>query len=470
MREPSRRPYRAQARTQAKAAASAPPARAGLSARQLAVRLVSAVIEDRQPLDQAWSRATRTAQFIALDTRDRAFARSLAATTLRRQGELELALAAFLEKPLPADKGHLWSILLIGATQLLCLGMPPHAVVDLSVELARHDRGARRFAKLTNAVLRRVSEKGAAILENEDRVRLNIPGWLLERWEANYGPEVARRICEASLREAPVDISLKAATADAAAAQAWADRLGGRVLSTGSVRLIQRGGRIEELPGYGEGAWWVQDAAAALVVRAAGPVAGLAVADLCAAPGGKTASLADAGASVTAVDVSQPRLARLEDNLKRLALAADVVCADIAQWVPGRSFDVVLLDAPCSATGTIRRHPDLLRLKRPEDIVRIGQLQSQLLARAATYVAPGGLLLYSTCSLEPEEGLAQVEAFLAAHGAFRRAPLVAAEIGAEAGWITPEGDLRTLPCHLVLEPEELSGLDGFYVARMRRCD
>jgi 16S rRNA (cytosine967-C5)-methyltransferase len=212
----------------------------------------------------------------------------------------------------------------------------------------------------------------------------------------------------------------------------------------------------------------VQDAAAALVARVAGDVAGLAVADLCAAPGGKTAALAAAGAHVTAVDVSATRLDRLRENLKRLILAAEVVEADAAAWSPGRAFDVVLLDAPCTATGTIRRHPDILRLKRPEDVGRMAELQRRLLAHAATLVRPGGLLVYATCSLEPEEGEQQIEAFLAAHPDFQRLPIAAAEIGAEPEWINANGDLRTLMFHVKQLPADLSGIDGFYVARLRR--
>jgi 16S rRNA (cytosine967-C5)-methyltransferase len=381
---------------------------------------------------------------------------------LRRQGELEHVLGAFLERPLPADKGYLWPILLTGAAQLVCLRLPAHAVVDLAVETTRRDRAAHRFAKLTNAVLRRVAERGEQLLSSQDRLRLNIPDWLWQRWSAAYGEAAARRIAEASLKEAPLDISAKAD------ARGWAERLGGRLLPTGSVRLAP-GGRVEDLAGYAEGAWWVQDAAAALVTRVAGDVAGKTVADLCAAPGGKTASLVTAGAHVTAVDVSASRLSRLRENLQRLRLTAEVVEADAATWSPGRTFDVVILDAPCTATGTIRRHPDILRLKGPEDVVRMAGVQRAMLVQAATLVAPGGALVYSTCSLEPEEGAAQIEAFLGAHGEdFDRVVISAPEIAGEADWITPAGDLRTLPFHMSLEPDALAGMDGFYVARLRR--
>jgi 16S rRNA (cytosine967-C5)-methyltransferase len=386
----------------------------------------------------------------------------VAATVLRRHGELEHVLNAFIERPLPPDKGQLWPILLCAAAQLLCLELPAHAVVDLSVELGRRDRGAHRFAKLSNAVLRRVSERGAALIAAQDAVRLNIPAWLWQRWTQAYGVATARRIAEASLKEAALDLSLKPAED----ANAWAERLGGFVLPTGGIRLKSHG-RIEDLSGYGEGAWWVQDAAAALVGRLAGDVAGRIVADLCAAPGGKTAALAARGAAVTAVDISPTRLERTKANLDRLKLTASLVAADVATWAPGTGFDVVILDAPCTATGTIRRHPDILRLKAAEDVGHMAELQGRLLANAASLVKPNGLLLYSTCSLEPEEGAQQIAAFLAAHGGFRRVPVLAEEVGGDAGAITPAGELRTLPCHGP-QASPAGGMDGFYVARLRR--
>jgi 16S rRNA (cytosine967-C5)-methyltransferase len=299
------------------------------------------------------------------------------------------------------------TILLAGAAQLICLETPPHAAVGLAVEAVRRERGAARFAGLANAVLRRVAAEGRAILENRDRSELNIPRWLMERWRATYGHDMAQSIAKASLREAALDISLK----QGADAGLWVEKLGGTLLPTGSIRR-PADGRIEDLPGYAGGAWWVQDAAAALVARIAGEVSGRTVADLCAAPGGKTAQLASAGGIVTAVDVSPKRLERLDANLRRLGLSAEVVTADAATWRPDRTFDVVVLDAPCTATGTIRRHPDILRLKLAEDIGRLATQQAAMLANAARLVRPGGTLVYSTCSLEPEEGQERIEAFL----------------------------------------------------------
>jgi 16S rRNA (cytosine967-C5)-methyltransferase len=394
----------------------------------------------------------------AIEPRDRAFARMLAATVLRRQGELEHVLGAFLDRPLPRSAGRMRPILLAGAAQILCLGTPPHAAVGLAVEAARREPGGARFAGLANAVLRRVGAQGKALLAGQDAVRLNIPHWLWRRWSDTYGEADARRIAEASLKEAALDISLK----PGADADAWAQRLGGRVLATGSIRLAAHG-RIEDLPGYAEGAWWVQGAAAGLIVHAAGRVAGRAVADLCAAPGGKTAGLAAAGARVTAVDDSARRLERLRDNLRRLDLAAEVIVADVTSWAPERTFDAVILDAPCTATGTISRHPDVLRLKAPADVARMARVQHAMLTNAASLVRPGGVLVYSTCSLEPEEGVGQVEGFLQRQPAFRRVPIEAEDIGAEPAWISG-GDLRTLPFHL----GELGGIEGFYAARLQR--
>jgi 16S rRNA (cytosine967-C5)-methyltransferase len=438
-------------------------AAAGSEARDLAHRLIAGVLIDQRPFEQVLADLADRPKAAALEPRDRAFARVLATTVLRRQGELEHVLNAFLERPLPKEAARIGVILLTGAAQLICLGTPPHAAVDMAVEAVRRERGGARFANLTNAILRRVADKGAALLQGQDCVMLNVPAWIRDRWRSAYGDDVARAIATASLKEAPLDISLK----PGADAQDWAERLGGRVLPTGSIRLAAHG-RIEDLPGYNDGVWWVQDAAAALVARVEGDVAGRTVADLCAAPGGKTAGLAGAGARVTAVDVSPKRLERLNANLQRLGLSAEVVAADAVNWAPERTFDVVIVDAPCTATGTIRRHPDILRLKRPEDIGRMADLQSRLLANAARLVQPGGTLVYSTCSLEPEEGEQQIEAFLGGNPDFGRVPIAANELGAEPLWITAAGDLRTLPHYLEQTPPELSGIDGFYVARLRR--
>jgi 16S rRNA (cytosine967-C5)-methyltransferase len=395
-----------------------------------------------------------------LEPRDRAFARAIASTVLRRLGELEAVLGSFVDKP-PRTQGQAWPILLSGAAQLLFLETPPHAAISLAVDQVRADRRTPHLAGLVNAVLRKVATEGAARLAALDGPAVNVPGWLRERWSAAYGADAARAIAVASLREAALDLSVKGDAAQ------WAELLGGIVVPTGSVRVAARG-PVEDLAGYGEGAWWVQDAAAALPARLLGPVGGLSVADLCAAPGGKTAELAASGARVTAVEASSARIGRLSANLSRLRLEADVVLADAAAYNPGRTFDAVLLDAPCTATGTIRRHPDILRLKRPDDAARLAVDQARLLDAAARLVRPGGQLIYCTCSLEREEGPDQIARFLAVAHGFRRRPLESRDVGGCAEFISPDGDLRTLPSHWPHETPSMAGLDGFFAARLER--
>lgn len=440
-----------------------PPPPAGLDSRRLAIRLIEAVLDRHQPLEAALSDIDRGGHLKDMAVRDRAFARLIAATVIRHYGSLGIVVDRFLEKPLPADGRRARLILIACAAQLLDLGTPAHAAISLAVEQCQRDGSAHRFSRLVNAVARRVATEGPAVLASLDRITLDVPSWMLARWTAAYGEETARQIADASLREASVDLSVKSDAAE------WATKLGGVVLPTGSVRLSAPG-RIEDLDGYADGTWWVQDAAAALPARILGPVAEKEIADLCAAPGGKTMELAAAGARVTAIDQSASRMRRLETNLARTGLrdAVEVVVADVETWAPGRTFDAVLLDAPCTATGTIRRHPDILHAKTVEDIARLSAQQARLLNAAAALVKPGGLLVFCTCSLEPEEAADQVPAFLAANPKFRRLPIKAREIGAEAGWITADGDLRTLPHHLASVPGAAPGLDGFYVARFKR--
>ena len=434
---------------------------AGLLPRALAVELIAEVIDKGRTLDEALAGSMSHRDYGALAANDRGLARAIAATVLRRHGQLAAIVGTFIERPLPKERGRLTHILMAAAAQLVFLGIAPHAVINIAVEQSRADPRARRFDRLTNAVLRRVAERGAEIATAQDAVRLNIPDWLWSRWAAAYGEETARQIAEASLRTAPLDITTKGD------AEEWSERLGGTLLPTGSIRLIADG-RVETLPGFEEGAWWVQDAAAALPARLLGPVAGASIADVCAAPGGKTAELAAQGAQVTAVEIDGRRIQRLKSNLARLRLDAEVVEADAAEWEPGRTFDGVLLDAPCLATGTIRRHPDILHLKRGSDLGRLGAIQARLLENAARLVKPGGLLVYCTCSLEPEEGPQQIARFLAsAPEVWERFPIRSGEAGIAPEWITPDGDLRTFPFYMSLDAPEISGMDGFYAARLR---
>ena len=352
--------------------------------------------------------------------------------------------------------------MLCAAAQLIFLKSPPHAVINLSVFQVSVDNRARRFSRLANAVLRRISEQGAGIAALQDEAMVNTPEWLWERWGNFYGAEEAARIGAQHLSEPPLDLSVKSD------GQGWADKLGGIVLPTGSVRFAPKG-RIEEMHGFDEGEWWVQDAAASLPAKLLGDVRGRTVADLCAAPGGKTAQLAHAGAKVTAVDVSAKRLERLAGNLARLKLSAETIAADAVNWRPDAAFDAVLLDAPCSATGTIRRHPDIPYLKRPSDIVELAKLQQAMLSNAVDMLRPGGVLVYCTCSLEEEEGPAQVTRLLAERADLKLDPISPEEIGGHSEWIDGQGALRTLPHYLQLSDPDLSGMDGFYAARLMKA-
>lgn len=431
----------------------------GLAARAGAAALLDAVLKERRPFDDAFTAETGSGHLRDATPRDRAFARAIAATALRRLGTIDHVLAQLMDRELPKRAGATQNILRAGAAEILFLRVAAHAAVGMNVEAASRDENARHFKALVNAVLRRLAREGDAILDSLDTERLDTPDWLWKSWSAAYGEETARRIARAHYADPPLDISVKRAEER----NERADALGAMILPTGTLRL-EDAGRIEELPGFGEGAWWVQDAAAALPAKLLGDVTGRDVLDLCAAPGGKTAELAAAGAHVTALDRSAPRLERLKQNLSRLGLDAETVVADATAYAPGRQWELILLDAPCSSTGTARRHPDVLHLKSPGDRDKLAALQTKLLAHAATLLAPGGTLVFCTCSLEPEEGVRQVEAFLAAHGDFRREPIAAAELGGIGEIVTNEGDLRSLPCHLA----ELGGIDGFYAARLHR--
>ena len=424
----------------------------GLHARQLASHLLKAVLRTRQPFDEAFAASATKPAFSGLAFRDRAFAYAIAATALRRLGQIEDMLGRFLEKPLPADAFEARFILIAGVAQLAFMEVAPHAAIGLAVEQAKEARATRHLSGLVNAVLRRVSENWAAIAAQQNAAALNTPDWLWQRWVRHYGEDTASRIAAAHLEEPALDLTAKADPALLAA------RLSGSLLPWGTVRLSVKG-RIEDIEGYDEGAWWVQDAAAAIPALLLGDVAGQAVADLCAAPGGKTAQLAARGARVTAVDISASRIRRLRENLARLNLEAETVQASASEWTPPERFDAILLDAPCSATGTIRRNPDILYLKSEADIAALASVQARLLDRALDFLKPGGQLVYATCSLEPEEGEEQIRALLTRRADIALVPIDAGERNIPPEAITPQGLLRTLPFHA-------GGMDGFFAARL----
>ena len=429
---------------------TAAPEVPGLAARRVAIEILETVLRRHQPLDEQLDGPQAHPGLSALADRDRALVRKLLGTALRRLGSLRALLAAALDRGLPAGAPRLEAVLLVGAAQILWLEVPDHAAVDLAVRLVQADRRTARYAGVVNAVLRRLARDGAAMLAALDAGALDTPEWLMTRWARTYGFATARAIAERHAVEPPLDLSVKADP------EGWAAHLRGRVLPTGTVRTLAQG-RISGFPGYTEGAWWVQDAAAALPARLLGEVRGRSIADLCAAPGGKTAQLASMGANVTAVDRAPARLARLRDNLARLGLEAETVTADVTEW-QGATFDAVLLDAPCTATGTMARHPDARWRLSPRRLARAAARQRELLDHAAALVRPGGWLVYATCSLEPEENVAQVTALLERRRDFRRDP-PHATVPDEL--VTDAGDFESLP--------HSHRIDGAYAARLRRA-
>jgi 16S rRNA (cytosine967-C5)-methyltransferase len=420
----------------------------GLPARAAAQAVLSDVLRKRRPLDAAFE-AMRD-----LPPRDAGFARAIAGETLRRFGQIEALIRHFVPKtPPPHKSGPTLEILFAGACELLFLDVPAHAAVDAANRLAQADGKAVHFKSLINAVLRRVSRDGADVIAAQDAAQLNTPDWLWLRWSDTYGEEVTRAIAEAHLKPAPVDIVLKESGVAPAGEPLF-----------GNVVRLSESGRIDVLPGFAQGDWWVQDAAASLPVRLLGDVRGQTVIDLCAAPGGKTMQLAAAGANVIAVERETERLARVRENLARTKLDATLVESDLRDFRPKALAPFVLLDAPCTATGTIRRHPDLPWIKSASDVTLCEQGAGELLDAAAAMVAPGGVLVFAVCSLETEEGLLQAEAFLDRSRQFARVPVTADELFGMNELVSAEGDLRTLPCHLA----DRGGMDGFYAARFRR--
>jgi 16S rRNA (cytosine967-C5)-methyltransferase len=433
----------------------------GLAARRIAADILEGVLHKHRTLDDQLDGAAAHPGLKALPDRDRALMRRLVATILRRLGSLGHLLSRLLDRGIPTDAPRAQSALLIGAAQILWMDVPDHAAVDLSVRLVQSDRRAAKYAGLVNAVLRRCAREGQPLIDEVKSQTLDVPPWLLARWIAHYGETVARGIAGAISHEPSLDITVKSDAAQ------WASRLHGETLPTGSVRTPLQGS-VTMLPGFVEGQWWVQDAAAALPARLFGDVAGKTIVDLCAAPGGKTAQLAQAGARVIAVDRSPHRMARLRDNFARLALEAESVVADATEWQGGSSggFDGILVDAPCTSTGTIRRHPDIAWLRQESELGALMALQKRLLQRGIALLKPGGTLVYCTCSLEPEEGEQAISALLATESAVRRAPIDPGEVAGLSEILNQEGDLRTLPCHLPHQDPRLGGLDGFYAARL----
>lgn len=431
------------------------PAKPGLPARMAAVKLLAAVVEQKTSLDGMLDEEHGNPAYSALSTADRALVRAILNSCLRQLTRIDAIFDRFLDKPLPEGARNLRHILAVAAAQILFLDVPDHSAVDLAVEQARRDPRSARFANLVNALLRRLGrEKEAALAEASATVAV-FPAWFQQRLEKVYGAPAARAIGEACLSPAPIDLTIRSD------AQTWAGKLGGIVLPTGSVRLPPFEGSVTDLEGFDEGEWWVQDAAAAIPARLFGDLRGKAVADLCAAPGGKTAQLVLLGGEVTAVEQSASRMKRLKANLARLGMEAELLQSKLEDLPAAPRFDAILLDAPCSSTGTIRRHPDVFWTKDAADVEKLAGVQARLLRHAFGMLKPGGTLVFSNCSLDPLEGEQLVTTFLADNAEAARVPVRREDWPGLEEAIDANGDVRTTP-------EMLGGMDGFYAAVLTR--
>ena len=422
-----------------------------LISRRVAAFAVKEVLENHNPLEQVLSGQS---DYNSLEARDRAFARLIAATTFRRMGQIDAALKPFVRQ---RPTKLVYAALQTAAAQILYLGTPAHAAVGETVAMLKSRGSSKGFANMANAVLRNVVDKGPN-LAGAQPPKVNIPGWIRGEWERAYGRQAGRKMSAQLMKDPVLDVSVKANASD------WAVKLGGEAIAAQSVRLGKIGD-VTALEGFDAGDWWAQDVAASLPVQLLGDVKGLRVLDMCAAPGGKTMQLAAKGAIVTALDKSEGRLERVKENLDRTKLSAEIICADALEWAPeGDLYDIVLLDAPCSATGTFRRHPDVLYNRSPKDVANLVRLQDKLLAKAAEFVRPGGTLLYCTCSLMPKEGQPRVDTFLQNLPDFRLIPILNVPSLALPQEAFSEGSLRSLPYYL----EDKGGMDGFFIARLER--
>lgn len=429
----------------------------GLASREAALGILSQILGSKKMLDAVLEHDD---MFLSLAPRDRAFVRMMVTTVLRRKGQMDDLIARAMDKGDTPRPDQLKWILYLGITQLMFMDVAPHAAIDTSVTLmtSQNMEGRKGFV---NAILRRIQSEGRKWIEGQDIAALNMPPWLYQSWVASYGVVRAKDMALASLEEAPLDISLK----DAKDLELWASLLAAEKLPTGTLRR-KNAGYVTDLQGFDKGEWWVQDASSALPAMLFGDLSGQTVLDLCAAPGGKTMQLAAQGAKVVAVDRSATRMSLLNENIKRVGFEdrVETVIEDGAGWHPKESFTHILVDAPCTATGTIRRHPDLLHLKNEKDQVGLISIQDRLLNNAARILQVGGILIYCTCSLQKEEGEQQIERFLLEHRNFIPMPIRKEELGNLDGVVKAEGYVRILPHYL----KELGGMDGFFISRIKR--
>ncbi|MCZ2157880.1 RsmB/NOP family class I SAM-dependent RNA methyltransferase [Bartonella sp. 220] len=438
----------------------------GLAVRQVCVRLLGAVLDKKASLAGLTDNEHGHPQYLGLSQRDRSLCRAILTVALRHRGQITAALSRFLMRTLPAQALALQHLLHVSVAQILYLDIPDHATLDLAVRVAKIDPRMRRFSGMVNALLHNVARE-AVLLRQQVSTMKGIPAWFSQLLVSTYGKEKANQILAVQSTPPPFDLTVKSDSVG------WAKRLDGVVLPNGSVRLNRLDCSVTDLPGYTEGAWWVQDFAAALPAYLLGDIQGKNVADLCASPGGKTAQLALQGAKVTAVDLSANRVARLKANMERLHFTVRTWLGDMRDFHPQQLFDAVLLDAPCSSTGTIRRHPDILWTKSMNDIAKLAALQYDLLVAAIALVKKGGLIVFSNCSLAKEEGEDLIEKILSERDDVVLEPICAEEMGAMAHLLSVKGTLRTTPadsCQQNFDAEKnlFLGMDGFFAARLRK--
>ncbi|CDO47626.1 RsmB/NOP family class I SAM-dependent RNA methyltransferase [Bartonella henselae] len=438
----------------------------GLAVRQVSVRLLGVVLDKKTSLSGLTDNEYGHPQYLGLSQRDRLLCRAILAAALRHRGQITDALRRFLKRPLPSQALSLQHLLHISAAQILYLDIPDHAAIDLAVRVAKLDPRMCRFSGVVNALLRNVAREAVFLRQKAPHIE-GIPVWFGQLLVSTYGKEKTEQILEIQSAPPPLDLTVKSDS------RGWAERLGGVVLPNGSVRLSRLEGSVSELPGYMEGAWWIQDFAASLPACLLGNIHGKQVADLCASPGGKTAQLALQGADVTAIELSANRLKRLKENMERLHFSVRCCEGDVKNFHPKQLFDAVLLDAPCSSTGTIRRHPDILWTKSMNDVIKLAALQYDLLVAAIALLKKGGRIVFSNCSLAKEEGEDLITRILSERGDIVLEPILAEEMGVMAHLLSVEGILRTTPadfCHENFNAEKniFLGMDGFFAARLRK--
>lgn len=447
----------------------------GLIARQTVATIITRVLDDGRGLDGLLDTRHGPAPYRVMSPVDQNLVRAIATTVFRHRGEIDYALGKVMDRKPPKRAKHLIHTFYTAAAQILFMDVPDSAAVDLAVTSLRNDERSSRFAGFGNAVLRRLSKEKETLLSQLsplEKSRLNTPGWMWKRLRRDYGKEQAGAIITQHMLESVLDVTLT--SSEKPNLEQWAETLGGVALSTGTIRTAKRD-KVATWPGYEDGKWWIQDAAAALPAHLLGDIAGKDVLDLCAAPGGKTAQLASAGANVTALEKVASRFARLRQNLDRLNLKAKLTEGDLLEWQPEKLFDAVLLDAPCSSTGTIRRHPDVQWAKSDAIVEELAALQLSMIKRSADFLKPGGVLVFANCSLHRAEGedlVAQLIKISDQTGLVLQ-PLSADDVFGLSQLITGQGTLRSLPCHLegVEAPEaetsgeKFKGLDGFFAAK-----